>query len=224
MLAVLLALTSWAAAVDGPVRRADERLAGELRGHELQAQPGEFFADLGGMAVALPVLAAALAAAALLGRRAGRPRWWFPVVAGALAMATVPLLVAPLKALVGRDGPPGMTSGEGFFPSGHAATAVVAYGAALLVLRPSLPPLRTPRGRREVAVAHGLLMTFIGLGLVRRGYHWPLDVIGAWCLGGMLLLLLRTALDRNDDRGPYEAVSDRPGPPPPPQDQPPQPK
>ncbi|RII09623.1 PAP2 superfamily protein [Streptomyces sp. YIM 130001] len=198
LLPVLLALLSWQAAVDGPVRRFDERLAGGLRGLGLPRQPAEFFADLGGLAVALPVLALALAAGAVLGHRAGVRRWWLPPLAGASALAAVPLLVAPLKALVGRDGPPGMALGEGFFPSGHAATAVVAYGAAALVL---LPCVRSARRRREAAVAYGLLMVLIGTGLVQRGYHWPLDVLGSWCLGGMLLLALRAALDRTTGGG-----------------------
>ena len=33
----------------------------------------------------------------------------------------------------------------------------------------------------------------VGFGLVRRGYHWPLDVVGSWCLCAVLLTLLAAA-------------------------------
>lgn len=29
-----------------------------------------------------------------------------------------------------------------------------------------------------------------GIGLVLRGYHWPLDVIGSWALCGALLVVV----------------------------------
>ncbi|MGQ4357568.1 phosphoesterase, partial [Streptomyces drozdowiczii] len=34
-----------------------------------------------------------------------------------------------------------------------------------------------------------LLTAATGIGLVLRGYHWPLDVLGSWFLCGLLLLL-----------------------------------
>nr|MYU47647.1 phosphoesterase [Streptomyces sp. SID7803] len=38
-------------------------------------------------------------------------------------------------------------------------------------------------------VAAVLLTATTGIGLVLRGYHWPLDVLGSWFLCGLLLLL-----------------------------------
>ncbi|MCZ0993156.1 hypothetical protein O1L44_08610 [Streptomyces noursei] len=49
---------------------------------------------------------------------------------------------------------------------------------------------------RLVAVATGLLNAGVGLGLVRQGYHWPLDVFGGWCLAGVLLPLWCVVCDR----------------------------
>lgn len=126
----------------------------------------ELLADLGNMQVALPVLAAALAYAVWRGRRA-------EALCAGLAMALVPAVVVPLKLLVDRVGP--LTSETGYYPSGHTATALVAYcGAALLVHRRLLP----------VAV---LLTVATGIGLVLRGYHWPLDVLASGCLFATLL-------------------------------------
>ncbi|MEU7582877.1 phosphatase PAP2 family protein [Streptomyces sp. NPDC041068] len=183
MCALFLALLTWQVVADGPLRRADERLGRALAGSRIPDRAAEFLADLGNITVAVPVLAAVLAYVAWRGRRADAYRWWLPPVAAAVTMALVPALVAPLKAAVARPGPPGM-SGDGFYPSGHAATAAMAYGAAALLL---LPLLRGAYGRRELAIGCALLNTAIGFGLVRRGYHWPLDVLASWLLCGMLL-------------------------------------
>ncbi|MEV5976794.1 phosphatase PAP2 family protein [Streptomyces sp. NPDC052114] len=153
----------------------------------------ELLADLGNIPVAVPVLAAVLAYVAWRGRRADAFRWWLPPVAAAVAMALVPVLIAPLKAAVDRPGPPGMAGEGGFYPSGHAATALVAYGAAALLL---LPWLRGAYGRRELVIGCALLNVAVGFGLVRRGYHWPLDVVGSWLLCAMLLQVMVVVIAR----------------------------
>ncbi|MCQ8830202.1 phosphatase PAP2 family protein [Streptomyces malaysiensis] len=180
----LLALCTWQIAAHGPLRTYDERLGRALAGSAFPSPVAEFLADLGNTAVAVPVLAVALGRAAWCARRAAEPRWWLPPLAAAVAMAVVPALVVPFKALIDRPGPPGPLSGEsGFFPSGHAATAAVAYGAAALLLHPFL----RPRLRRPLLVAVAVLNVAVAAGLVRRGYHWPLDTVASWCLCGPLL-------------------------------------
>ncbi|MFG2097334.1 phosphatase PAP2 family protein [Streptomyces sp. NPDC048612] len=204
---LLFAALTWQVAAHGPLRTLDERLGRALAadGH-LPTGLAEFCADLGNTAVALPVLCAVMVWAGWQGWRArsrGVPegeepvRWWLPPLAAGLAMAAVPALVVPLKLWLARPGPPPMAGGahDGFYPSGHGATAAVAYGvAALMVLR---------RGRRAgrlfapvVVAVVALLNGAVGLGLVRRGYHWPLDVLGSWCLAGVLLAVWWAACDR----------------------------
>ncbi|MGW0733498.1 phosphatase PAP2 family protein [Streptomyces sp. NPDC002851] len=172
--------------------RADRRLGAAVRHSRFPDRAAEFLADLGGMAVAPVVLAVVLAYVGWRGLRAGAPRWWVAPLTGALTLAAVPLLVAPLKALLDRPGPPGMGTG-GFYPSGHAATAAVAYGAAVLLL---LPYVRTAYLRRELAIGGVLLVAAVGFGLVRRGYHWPLDVVGSWLLSAGLLVLMALVVRR----------------------------
>ncbi|WP_326759287.1 phosphatase PAP2 family protein [Streptomyces phaeochromogenes] len=191
-LLLLFALLTWQAAVDGPVRRADERLAGEIRNSRLPAGAAEFLADLGNLAVAVPVLLAVVVYVSWRARRADLPRWWVPSLAALVAMAAVPALVVPLKEAIGRTGPPGM-AGDGYYPSGHTATAAVAYGAAVLLL---LPWLNSRYRRRELVIGCLVLVTAVGFGLVRRGYHWPLDVAGSWCLSLVLLQLMALAVAR----------------------------
>ncbi len=214
--ALLLALLSWQAATDGPVRSLDERFGHWLADGSLPSPAAQFFADLGNVAVALPVLVLALAYAAWRGRRVRAPRWWLPPLAAALAMAAVPALVVPLKTWIDRPGPPRMAGGvhEGFFPSGHAATAAVAYGAAVLLLQYARERPRTPR--LWLFIAYGLLNAAVGVGLVRQGYHWPLDVVGAWCLAGLVLWCLHRVLLIGPRPGPAlppPRASRAPGPP-----------
>ncbi|MFI9719594.1 phosphatase PAP2 family protein [Streptomyces sp. NPDC052396] len=180
--AVLFALIAWQVAAHGPLRALDERLGRAAERSAVPSAAAHFFADLGNAPVALPVLGLALAWAAW------RARAWRAPLAATLAMAAVPALVVPLKAWIARPGPPmmGPEAHGGFFPSGHAATAAVAYGAAVLLL--------FGRPRWPVLLGLALLNTCVGVGLVRCGYHWPLDVLGAWCLSGMVLWCLGRVL------------------------------
>ncbi|MEU8888934.1 phosphatase PAP2 family protein [Streptomyces sp. NPDC048442] len=169
--ALLFALITWQVVVRGPLSAADTAADRSLVGRG----PGrltEFCADLGNLQVALPVLALGIAYALWRGRR-------LLALAAALAMAAVPAVVVPLKVLIDRPSPldPAET---GYFPSGHGATAAVAYCGAAVLLRTGI------RGRWPMPVAL-VLTAATGIGLVLRGYHWPLDVLGSWCLGVLLL-------------------------------------
>ncbi|WP_343245869.1 phosphatase PAP2 family protein [Streptomyces sp. SID5785] len=171
-------------AVDGPLLGPDERLGDAIRTSAIPAGPAEFFADLGNLPVALPVLAAVLA------YTSWRTRTWRPAALAVLTAALVPALVAPLQALLDRPGPPPMSPATGFYPSGHAATAAVVYGLCALLLR-----------GRPLLVACLALNAAVGLGLVRQGYHWPVDVLGSWCLASLLLLAFAWGRARIDGRG-----------------------
>ncbi|MFJ6747603.1 MULTISPECIES: phosphatase PAP2 family protein [unclassified Streptomyces] len=185
----------------GPLRALDERCGRAFAASAVPAPLAEFFADLGNTTVALPVLLAAVAYAGWRLRRGrwegraggdvGAPaRWWLPPLGGLLALAAVPALVVPLKLWLARPGPPRMAGGahDGFYPSGHGATAAVAYGvAALLVAAARRRGGGGPGGVRALAAGVVLLNAGVGAGLVRQGYHWPLDVLGSWCLAGMLM-------------------------------------
>ncbi|MGI5428956.1 phosphatase PAP2 family protein [Streptomyces sp. CA-179760] len=185
--ALLFVLITWQVVADGPLIRLDERASAELVHPDRYS---ELLADLGNVQVAVPVLAVALGYVALRTRRTRR--WWLPVTAAALLMALVPALIIPLKDLTDRPGTPAVPPGTGYYPSGHTATAAIAYGCATLLL---LPRLRTPLARGALVTACGALVLGASYGLVRRGYHWPLDVAASWCLGAVLLsslwLLLR---------------------------------
>jgi undecaprenyl-diphosphatase len=107
-------------------------------------------------------------------------------------LVLVPLIVVPLKEWTDRPGTPVVPPATGYYPSGHTATAAVAYGSAALIL---VPWLVTALARRLVVATAAVLVAAVSFGLVRQGYHWPTDVVASWCLGvvllGALWLLLR---------------------------------
>ncbi|MFE9041390.1 phosphatase PAP2 family protein [Streptomyces sp. NPDC007818] len=157
---------TWQVLVHGPLTRLDERVSAAVV-DSVPRRLSELASDLGNLTVALPVLAAAMAYAVWHGRRTDA------LYAG-LAMAAVPLLVIPLKEWTARPGPLEPWA-EGYYPSGHTATAMVAYvGAAYLVSHRLVP-------------AAAVLTAVTGTGLVLRGYHWPLDVLASLCLGFLIL-------------------------------------
>ncbi|MEV2203465.1 phosphatase PAP2 family protein [Streptomyces fradiae] len=160
------ALVTWQVAVRGPLAALDER-AGRVLAGRGPAWLTELGADLGNPPVALPVLAAAAAYALWRGRRRA-------ALYAAAAMVLVPALVVPLKLLLDRPGP--FTDATGYYPSGHTATSLVAYGAAALLVH-----------RRALVPVAAVLTAATGAGLVLRGYHWPLDVAGSLLLCGAVL-------------------------------------
>jgi membrane-associated phospholipid phosphatase len=189
LLFLLFGLLTWQEAVHGRLLALDGPLRTAIAGESVRpvgSPPGHFFADLGNAAVALPVLGAALAFAVRRGRRAALRHWWLPPLGYALA---IPLIVSPLKAAIGRGGPGSLALSPGYpglFPSGHAATATLAYGAAALLV---LPWVRSRAARRALGGAVVLGNLAVGVALVYCGYHWPLDVLGSWLLCGGLLCL-----------------------------------
>ncbi|MFF0436848.1 phosphatase PAP2 family protein [Streptomyces sp. NPDC004327] len=173
---VVLAVTTWQVLVHGPLARLDERVSRAL----VDTVPrglSEAASDLGNMTVALPVLGCAMAYAVWRGRR-------LAALYAGLAMAAVPLLIVPLKTWTARPGPLEPWA-HGYFPSGHTATAMVAYfGAAFLV------------STRLVPVA-AVLTAVTGTGLILRGYHWPLDVLASLCLGVLILFVSSSCTRRS---------------------------
>ncbi|MEV5875538.1 phosphatase PAP2 family protein [Streptomyces sp. NPDC052101] len=192
--AVLFALLTWQVVDHGPLLRLDARLSRALVHPD---RCSEILSDGGNVQVALPVLLLAIGYVLWRGRRTGTPRWWLPPLAAALLMVLVPVVVVPLKDWTARPGTPVVPPAVGYFPSGHTATAAVAYGSATLLL---LPWLRSPAARRALAGVAAALVLGVSYGLVRHGYHWPLDVVASWCLCTVLLTLLGLVVGRGTRR------------------------
>ncbi|MFJ5307691.1 phosphatase PAP2 family protein [Streptomyces sp. NPDC088350] len=202
--ALLFALITWQVAAKGPLLRLDARLSRALVHPDLFSK---LLADLGDVRVALPVLAAVLGYVAWRARAAGTDRWWRPPLSAAVLMALVPALVVPLKEVIARGGTPAVPPGTGYYPSGHTATAMIAYGSATLLL---LPWLRAAYARRGLVIACALVNVGVPFGLVRHGYHWPLDVVASWCLCTVLLASFWLFLTRDVSRSSRRTSSGTP--------------
>lgn len=208
--ALLFALITWQVLAHGPLLGLDARLSRALVHPD---RTSELLSDLGNVQVALPVLVLALAHSAWHGRATRMAGWWLPPAAAAVLMALVPAIVVPLKDWTARPGTPVVPPAVGYFPSGHTATAAIAYGSATLLL---LHRLRSPAARRALVGVFAALMLGVSYGLVRRGWHWPLDVVASWCLCTVLLtalsLVLGRGVSRNTRRSSSGTPSSRTGP------------
>lgn len=149
---------------------------------------------IAGQAVCLPVLA--LVAIWL----AVRHRTWHPVLVALAAELAFYAGIGGLKVVLARSSP---AVGDGHFfsggflvhgeygmayPSGHAAEAVLIYGAAAYLLRTYAHPDSRVRTRTFWVVL------LIALGAVAvafyLGFHWPTDLVGGVLAGGLFLRLL----------------------------------
>lgn len=72
------------------------------------------------------------------------------------------------------------------WPSGHATTAMLAYGLLVTLLWPLLTRRIT---RIAVVAAAGLIVVAVGLSRVYLGVHWASDVLGGWTFGALWLTL-----------------------------------
>ncbi|MFE9389570.1 phosphatase PAP2 family protein [Streptomyces sp. NPDC006784] len=190
--ALLLLLGTWQVLVEGALVRRDEELGAAVRRMAPPEMPAEALSDLGNLEVALPLLAVAMTLSLL---RPGGRRWWPVACYGAAVVLMVPLVLG-LKVWTDRAGPSG---GAGFYPSGHAATTAAVLGGALLLLSGGLSRIARRAARALVVI----LVVGNGLGLVWRGYHWPLDVLAGWCLS---VLLLCAAFAAARHRGPGDRL------------------
>jgi undecaprenyl-diphosphatase len=93
------------------------------------------------------------------------------------------LIDTVVKIAVDRDRPsleaPVATAHGQSFPSGHAMSSTVVYGALLLVLLPALP-----RGARRPALFLAVVLVLaIGFTRLALGVHYISDVLGGYVLG-----------------------------------------
>lgn len=169
---------------DGPLTRADTSVAQHL--HDwVRRTPGVV-----GPLRAVTFLGATVWLLTIVGATAvytvvrHRPRLAVFLVVTA---ATGGVLNLAVKTTVDRDRPdlvpPVATAGGYSFPSGHATSSTVCYGALTLVLLPVVP-----RPARRVAVAGMVvLVAAIGASRLALGVHYVTDVLGGFALGSAWL-------------------------------------
>ena len=137
----------------------------------------------------------------------GRPVWFYILIGGACAYLwrhghrtrlIVFLVVTSLgggivdtavKIAVDRPRPvvdhPIATAFGKSFPSGHAMSSLVCYGALLLVF---LPVVRPGVARRVAVVITAFIILAIGCSRLMLGLHFVSDVVGGYVLGAAWLV------------------------------------
>jgi membrane-associated phospholipid phosphatase len=199
-LVLLLALLTVNVLVHGPLTGLDRRLQ-----HVVQAQatspgwrwlsagglaPAQLITDLGTVKVAGVVLAVSAIVLAV------RHRSLRPLVIAAAGGALLAATVIPAKILIGRPAPGFATlppGGWGDFPSGHASTAGVCYGLAVLLLTAGPRAAHLRRAALAVTAAACFL---VGVALVWCDYHWFTDVVAGWALAVLIVWVVWQAQRR----------------------------
>lgn len=180
LVAIPFATLTFQVLAKGPLTRLDGRIANNFNGwvnnHQGVVPVLDFVSFIGKP----PTLAlwVVIAAAALWWR--GRHRVAVFLIVTSLGGGIVDTLV---KAAVDRPRPvvdhPVATAIGKSFPSGHAMSSTVTYGALLVALYPLLPR----RIRRVATVFTVLLILAVGTSRLFLGVHFVSDVIGGFVLG-----------------------------------------
>jgi undecaprenyl-diphosphatase len=164
----------------GPATRLDSRVANTMNAwvhRHLWAVP--ILKDISNLAKP-PVLAVWVVIAAISMLRTGRRRIAIFLVVTSLGGGIVDSLV---KLAVNRSRPvvdhPVATALGKSFPSGHAMSSTVTYGALLVALWPII----AIGWRRRALVATVVLVAMVGTSRLLLGVHFVTDVVGGYVLG-----------------------------------------
>ena len=209
LLLIAYALLIWQIKTNGPITTLDirfrDRIQRAARAPSMAwtFHPGRALADLGNESFTFPIIIAVTALAA----RAARS--WRPVLIGLGAFATLGTVIL-FKTWLDRPGPGTAVFGNadlGFFPSGHTADALLAYGtSALLLCVYVLPDSRlnadAHRSRQTIVATAILLVLATIFGLLWSNFHWLSDTVGSlcWC-GAALAVMHRYASSPAKTRG-----------------------
>lgn len=117
-----------------------------------------------------------------------RKAYGLPVSMGAIAASSLNHF---LKSIFQRPRPDVslhlIDQGGWSFPSGHSITSMVVFGLLIWLVR------RNVKNKKAANVLTVLLaIPWLGIGLSRIyvGVHYPTDVLGGWCLGLVILMLM----------------------------------
>lgn len=126
------------------------------------------------------------------------------LIAASFLRTTSPLL----KDLVGRDRPsPALVDvadrlSSPSFPSGHVLGATLIYGFLIYAVEVAVPWAWL---KRTVQAGLAAMILLMGYARVELGEHWPIDVLGGWIIGALMIAGLAWMHRRVD--GPREPAA-----------------
>lgn len=165
---------------EGPLTRVDTAAARNLHDWVRRSPAAVDVLQVVSFTGSPPWLTLLVAAAVVYTLRRRRWRLALFLVVTSLAGGIIDTAV---KVAVDRDRPslaaPVATARGQSFPSGHAMSSTVVYGALVLVLIPALPRRR----RRPVAAGAVVLVVAVGVSRLALGVHYVSDVLGGFALG-----------------------------------------
>lgn len=93
-----------------------------------------------------------------------------------------------LKQIFRRARPIGIalvTENSFSFPSGHTMISILFYGLILYLIYK-----HKVKGYRIISLILGIYIVSVGLSRIYLGVHYASDVVGGWCIGGIILIIL----------------------------------
>jgi membrane-associated phospholipid phosphatase len=128
-------------------------------------------------------------------------RWWAAAIVlglmpigGALNEAVGTLIVERSRPHLAELARTSSNWEERSFPSGHVMGAVMFYGMFFVIAR----RIANRTLRLGIQVSSVVVIATMGIERVWEGAHWPTDVLGAYTLGGLLLVALIAIYRRLD--------------------------
>lgn len=119
-----------------------------------------------------------------------RVRYGIPVSVGAITVTALNKIVKMIFQRPRPDISLRLIEEGGFsFTSGHSITSMVVFGMLIYLVRRYVQDKRTAN---ILTVILAIPWIFIGLSRIYMGVHYPTDVLGGWCLGAAILMILIT--------------------------------
>lgn len=185
--AVLTAMLAWP---NNPVLQLDELVASSkhYRSPENFAQLADLLDDLGRRIFVLPLMLL------VLGVNSLKERSWRPVLIGTAAFVVASVIVGALKFLTDRTSPrlgpgsfglPELIDSIGLYPSGHAANAVVAWGAMCYF---SAQAFNWSNKMTRLAIIFVCLIVLVmSTASAYLHFHWVSDLVAGVLVGAAAL-------------------------------------
>lgn len=168
----------------GEVLFVDEVLKGRLQGLQSEGSLA-FFSIVSEMGSEVGIITTLVVSLLLLWRN----KQYAMMIIFPLAVIVTNFINKGLKGIVARERPSLNEAVDALgysFPSGHAMLSVLTYGfVVFLIVQGNFSKVT----RICAVVAAVVLVAAIGLSRIILSVHYPSDVLGGYCAGGMLLVV-----------------------------------